>query len=116
MANIRLDKINSELKKAIAQVINNKFADKLTNAIISVTDAKTTLNLEFCDVYVSIFSPDKSKIEEIYVMIAQNLTEIRAEVTKKVKLRAMPRLNLHLDKSEEYSQHINNLLKDINNK
>lgn len=106
MANNRIDKINSELKKAIAKVINNKFTDKISNAIISVTDARTTLTLEFCDVYISIFSPDKAKKEEIYSLIAQNLTDVRSEVSKLVKLRAMPRLNLHIDNSEEYSQQI----------
>ena len=72
MANNRIDKINSELKKAIAKVINYKFADKISNAIISVTSAKTTLTLEFCDVYISIFSPDNSKKEEIIITHKSN--------------------------------------------
>ena len=116
MASNRLDKINSELKKAIAEVINSKFQDKIGNAIISVTEAKTTLNLEFCDVYISIFTTKNELIDEIYKQISKSLTEIRSEVAKLVRLRSMPRLNLHLDRSEEYSQHINELLNKINNK
>ena len=116
MANNRLEKINSELKRAIAKVINNKFADKFTNSLISVLEAKTTLNLEFCDVYVSIMTTSTQNQQEIFTALQKSLTEIRAEVTKLVKLRAMPRINLHLDRSEEYSQHINKLLKEINMK
>ena len=115
MANNRLDKINSELKRAIAKVINFKFDGKYKNSLISVTEAKTTLNLEFCDVYVSILSTDKELVEQIYLSLTQSLTEIRSEVARIVNLRSMPRLNLHLDKSQEYSQHINNLLKEIKN-
>ena len=115
MANNRIDKINSELKRAIAKVINSKFVDKFDNALISVTEAKTTLNLEFCDVYISILAVNEEKTQEILKQISQSLTEIRSEVAKIINLRAMPRLNLHIDRSEEYSQHINKLLKDIKN-
>lgn len=116
MANNRLDKINNELKKAISEVVNFKLKTEINNAIISVLEAKTTLNLEFCDVYVSILTPNKQQTDSVFQLLKQNLTYIRSEVSKIVKLRAMPRLNLHLDKSEEYSAHINKLINQINKK
>ena len=115
MANNRLDRINNELKKALSEVINYKLKDEFENSIISVIEAKTTLNLEFCDVYVSILAPNEEQVEVSFQNLKKNLTYIRTEVAKLVKLRAMPRLNLHLDKSEEYSAHINNLLNQIKN-
>ncbi len=114
MANNRLDKINSELKKALAEVINYKLKDEISNAIISVTEAKTTLNLEYCDVYISIYSPNKDNIEKIFNILKNNISFIRTETAKLIKLRQMPKLQLHLDTSEEYSAHINELLQKIN--
>ena len=113
MSNNRIDKINNELKKSIAEVINFKLKEEINNAIISVTEAKTTLNLEFCDVYVSIFSPNKEDEEKIFIMLQKSLTYIRTETAKLIKLRAMPKLRLHLDTSGEYSSHINELLEKI---
>ena len=115
MANNRLDKINNELKKTLAEVINFKLKDEIDNAIVSVLEAKTTLNLEFCDVYVSILAPNEEQINKVFQTLQKNLTYIRSEVAKLIKLRAMPRINLHLDKSEQYSAHINSLLTKIKN-
>ena len=113
MSNNRIDKINNELKKGIAEVINFKLKDEINNAIISVIEAKTTLNLEYCDVYVSIFSPNKEDEQKIFTLLQRNLTYIRSETSKLVKLRAMPKIQLHLDTSAEYSAHINQLIEQI---
>ena len=46
-------------------------------------------------------------------MLQKSLTYIRTETAKLIKLRAMPKLRLHLDTSGEYSSHINELLEKI---
>lgn len=111
MKNVRLERINSELKKAIAYIIDTELRDPQIDAMVSVSNVDITLNLEFARVYIT--SIGNTKPEEVLNRIKGAAGFIRGQVSKKVKLRITPRLDFHLDTSEEYYNKIDNILKNI---
>ena len=111
MKNVRLERINSELKKVIAYIIDNELRDPQIDAMISVSSVDITPNLEFARVYIS--SIGTTKPEEVLNRIKGAAGFIRGQVSKCIKLRITPRLDFHLDTSEEYYNKIDNILKNI---
>ncbi len=111
MKNIRLERINSELQKAISFIIDNKIRDPQIDAIISVSRVDTTPNLEYARVYITSFG--KTDKNEVLAQIKGAGGFIRGELSKRVKLRITPRLEFIYDDSEEYANKIENILKNI---
>ena len=111
MKNIRLERINSEIQKAISYILDNELRDPQINGLISVCSVQTTPDLAYSYVYIScIGAKDK---EEVLNRIKGAGGFIRGELSKRVKLRITPRLEFRLDNSEEYADKINNILKTI---
>ncbi len=111
MKNVRLERINSEMQKVIAYIIDNELRDPQLDAIISVSGVDVTPNLAYARVYITSIGNTPS--EEVLARIKGAAGFIRGELSKRVKLRITPRLEFKLDTSEEYSSKIEGILKDI---
>ncbi len=111
MKNVRLERINSELEKAISHIIDNDLRDPQIDAIISVTQVQITPDLANAKVYLT--SIGKTPTAEVVARIKGAGGFIRGKLAKMVKLRITPRLDFYEDTSEEYSNKIENILKNI---
>ncbi len=111
MKNIRLERINSEIKKAIAYIIDHELRDPQIDTIVSVSSVKTTPDLAHAYVYITSLGNTDKQI--ILSRIKGAASFIRGELSKRVKLRITPYLEFRLDDSEEYAQKIDSILKTI---
>ena len=111
MKQVRTERINSEIQKALANIIDNDLRDPQIDAIISVCSVSTTPDMSVAYVYIS--SIGKTEKHEVLARIKGAAGFIRGQLSKKVKLRITPRLEFRLDESEEYAQKINGILKTI---
>ncbi len=109
---MRILKINSEIEKAISEILTYEMKNPAITGIISVTKADTTNDLEYCKVYVSIFTPNGDK-EEVFNQIKHSAGFIRRELCKKVDLRKVPYLTFYLDDSYSYGEKIEDKLEEI---
>lgn len=107
----RMLKINSEIQKAISEIITYELKNPHIFGIISVTKVDTTNDLDTCKVYVSILS-DKNQ-DEIFAQIQHSAGFIRKTLASKVLLRKIPYLTFILDKTNEYGQNIEQILTKI---
>ena len=113
MAKFRMERINSELQKAIADIIANKLRNpELENIIISVTDVDTAADLSYAKVLVSVLGTGNAK--DIVLAVLNNAKAfIRKELMHMVRLRTMPALDFRLDESYEKGQKIIKLIDTI---
>lgn len=111
MKSVRVERINSEIQKAISHIIDNEVRDPQIDAIISVCSVDTTPDLSYCRVYIT--SIGTTPIDEVVARIKGAAGFIRGRLSKMVKLRITPRLEFIKDTSLEYSSKIDNILKDI---
>lgn len=107
----RMNKIDEELKKEISNIISMELKNPHLTGLISVTKVKTTPDLRFARVYVSMIN-EQSKKQNLSIL-KQSSGYIRSMVAKKVNLRITPELIFEFDDSLEYGSRIDEILKDI---
>ena len=106
----RQEKVSRLIQKELADIF---LREKLifANAMITVTVVRTSPDLSFCKVYLSIFAPGKDSAEFIDAIQAQK-KNLRYALGKKIKnqLKQVPELAFFLDDSLDYIDNIDQLL------
>ena len=111
MKSVRIERINSEIQKAISHIISNDVRDPQIDAIISVSSVETTPDLSYCRVFIT--SIGKTPSDEVLARIKGAAGFIRGKLSKMIKLRITPRLEFLKDESVEYASNIEGILKNI---
>ncbi len=106
----KMDRINSEIQKVLAGILNNDINDPRVHGIISVVKVDTTQDQSFSTVWVSIYADDK---QEVFDAIKKAGGYIRKLLASKVLMRNTPKLIFVLDNGIEYSEKINKILSTI---
>lgn len=109
----RIDRLNSEMRKAIADIIDNKIKNPQKTEMVGVTSVEVAKDLKTAKVYLSIYgNPDK--IESTFAAIVRSAGFVKKELASIFRdLRCVPTLEFRLDKSMEYSAKIETILEDI---
>ena len=107
----RLDRVNEELRKEISHVITFDLKDPHLNGLISVTKVKTTPDLRYARVYISIIN-EKNKKESLRIL-KKSSGYIRTEIAKKLNMRYTPELVFEFDEAIEYGAKIDELIKKV---
>jgi len=110
----RLQRINSEIKKALADILSNEIRDPRLYGLISVTDVNTTNDLSHCYISVSIYEDDPQKCEISFNTLRHSAGFIRKLLSSRVEMRIVPLLHFKLDKSYEIDQKMSKLIDSIN--
>lgn len=108
----RILRINSEIEKTINEILAYEIKNPKITGIITVTKCETTMDLDICKVYVSIFSPDDSQV--IFDEIKHSAGFIRQELCRRMLLRKVPYLEFYMDNSQEYNDRIEKAIDQIN--
>ncbi len=111
MKSVRIERINSEIQKAISYILDNDIRDPQIDAIISVSSVETTPDLSYCRVFIT--SIGNTPTDEVVARIKGAAGFIRGKLSKMIKLRITPRLEFIKDESVEYASNIENILKNI---
>ena len=95
-----MNRVDEELKKAISQIISQELHDPKLTGLISVTSVKTTPDLRYARVFVSMIGCKSQK--ENLAILKKSSGYIRSLVAKEVNLRITPELVFEFDESIEY--------------
>lgn len=109
--NTRILKVNSEIQKAVSEIISYEMQNPLISGIVSITKVDTTPDLDYCRIYVSIFSEDK---QGVFDQIKHSAGFIRKTLASKINLRKVPFLSFYLDSTYEDGARIDEALEKIN--
>lgn len=107
----RMNKIDEEIKKEVSSIISTELKNPHLTGLISVSKVKTTPDLRFAKIYVTMIN-EKSKKENLSIL-KQSSGYIRSAIAKKINLRYTPELVFEFDESLEYGSRIDEILKDI---
>ncbi len=109
----RSERLNAELKREISEIISRKIKNPLITAMISVTDVDCAPDLSYARVFVSVFSTDEEKKNSSFAAIRSDAKKIRYELSKSMRIRTVPELEIILDRSIEYGDKMDKLLLKI---
>ena len=109
----RTDRLNSEFKKEIYEIIARRLNDPEITEMVSVMRVDVSRDLSYAKVFVSVFSTDKEKSKKTFDAICKNAKRIRYELGGSMRIRTVPELSFVLDGSMEYSDKMNKLFAEI---
>ena len=109
----RTDRLNSEFKKEIYEIIARRLNDPDITEMVSVLKVDVSRDLSTAKVFVSVFSKDKINRDKTFGAIKANAKRIRFELGGAMRIRTVPELTFILDDSMEYSDKINKIFAEI---
>ena len=110
----RSDKVGDLLKKEISLIISSEIKDpRLQN--INITTVKVSDDIGIATVFYTIIGESIQKTQSnIDSKILEKLSGmIRSNLSKKIKIRRIPKIKFRFDESIEYSENIEKLLKNL---
>lgn len=106
----RSQRVSDLLRKEIADIVIYRLKDPRIG-FITVTGVDVTDDIKMARVYVSVFQ-DKEKKNTLEILnSAKNF--IRAELSKRLRMKFIPSIEFRLDTSIEYGSKIEKLLREI---
>jgi ribosome-binding factor A len=110
MNSVKLERINSAIKRELSYVIANEVKDRSID-FVTVTAVRTTNDLSYCKVYVTVF---KDELREDALKALKNAKGfIRKALAGRVDIRHIPELEFVYDESLEYGKRIEDKIKEI---
>ena len=111
MPNVRMSRIDAEIQKAVAKIINDKLEHpSVKGSLVTVLHVRTTPDLLQSTLSISAYGGDSKAIVEA---LNASKSFIRHELGKVMRLRTIPELRFVQDTSFDYAQHIEDLFDSI---
>lgn len=108
----RQQKVGSQIKTDISDILIKEAADFVRGAMVSVTVVRMSPDFSLAKVYVSVFPFDKS--DEILKNLKTNAWAVRKALGTRMRhqIKHIPEVAFFLDDSLEYVENIMNKLKE----
>ena len=112
MASNRINRINEEIQKALAELRRSVKDPRVSGTMISITRVETTPDLRYTKVYVSFLQADRAQGALKGLESAGGY--LRRELGATLKLRHTPSLQWALDDSITYGAKMLKLINSLN--
>ena len=107
----RMARVDEELKRELSNIINYEVKNSNVTGMISVTRVKTSPDLKYARVSVSIINSKNVKQTLAGLKAASGF--IRSRIAEKMNLRVTPELVFELDESLVYGEKIDRILEQV---
>lgn len=106
--------MNSEMRRVLSQILA-RLKDPRIGASVGVSDVNVAKDLKTAKVRVTFYgNQTEEQTQETYTALCHSAGFIRKELAKEFRdIRTIPELTFIVDKSLEYSAHIDKLLEEI---
>jgi ribosome-binding factor A len=108
----RTDRIASEMKRVVSDIIRTELKDPRIPVVTSVTRLKLAKDLKFAKIYVSFFGNEAEKKGAMQALKA-SAGLIRYQIGQKMTIRALPELTFALDESIEYGSYMTERISQV---
>ncbi len=105
----RIPKLNSLLQQLVGEAILPYV--KTQNGLTTVSQVQVSGDIKWAKVWISIVAGDDDKIFKI---LNDNIYDIQGVINNQLGMKVTPRIQFFLDTSPRYAQHINELIKKVN--
>lgn len=111
MAQLRVEKVQELMKQEAGKIILYDLKDPRIG-FVTVTSVEMTGDLRSAKIYVSLMGSD-DQLKNTWDGLQSALGFMRRELGQRIRLHFTPEISFELDKSLEYSGHIQNLINRI---
>ena len=106
----RTDRISAQLRRELGTLVHAAVREHGLSSV-SVSDVEVTRDMAHAKVFVTALLPERSA--ETVKALKVLAPEIRRELARAVRMRHVPELHFHYDESVDRGEHIDNLLRDL---
>ena len=111
MASNRINRINEEIQKSLADSLRSVKDPRVADALISITRVETTPDLRYTKVYVSVLQEEKASDAMKGLKSAAGF--LRRQLGSDVRLRCVPEIVWALDDSITYGAKLLSLINSL---
>ena len=108
----RLDRINEEVKKTLAEIVR-ELKDPRISPMTTIVMAEVTNDYKHAKIKVSVYDKEEEARTETVKALNYAKGFIARELGRRMDIRRLPDLNFILDNSIEYSVHISSVLEEL---
>ena len=108
----RTDRVNGLLRQEISNLLSRELNDPRLSGVVSITQVKTSSDLRYATVYVSVMGKREEK-DMALEGISSATGFMRRELRGRVSLRYIPELKFILDESLDNADRIFGLMDSI---
>ncbi|GBF23327.1 ribosome-binding factor A [Candidatus Gastranaerophilus sp. (ex Termes propinquus)] len=109
---LRNERVRKTLMKEISDIILREIKDPNLSGVVSITDVEVSSDNSSARVYFSVFGDENAK-KATAKALENNVSKIRHEVGKRIRLRHTPALHFVEDNSLERGAKVTELLNKI---
>ncbi len=106
----RSERVAEEIRHEVSLMLAGELKDPRLSAPVSVTEVRLTPDFRTVRVYVQIEADDPERSEALDGLRSAS-GYIRHELVERLQLRRAPEVLFQIDESEQYGQHIDELLR-----
>ncbi|MBQ8762101.1 MAG: 30S ribosome-binding factor RbfA [Clostridia bacterium] len=114
MAGNRIERVNAQIQRILANTIANDINDPRLKGFVSVTNVDTSNDLSHCKVYLSIFGTDEKTKQESFYILKNSVPFLRKTLARSLDIRITPELHLFLDNGMQESEKMEKLIQSLN--
>ena len=108
----RIERINFTIRKELGTLLSENINDPRFSMMTSITNVDTSPDLSNAKIYVSIFGDENERISSMEALYSAS-NRLRILLSKKIKIRKIPKLNFFLDNDLNYSSEMNDLIDNV---
>ena len=108
----RIERINFTIRKELGTLLTENINDPRFSIMTSITNVDTSPDLSNAKIYVSIFGEESERISSMEALYSAS-NRLRILLSKKIKIRKIPKLNFFLDNNLNYSSEMNELIDNV---
>lgn len=112
MSELRLERINEEMRKAIGEVMQREVKDPRLNRLCSVTRVRMTSDFEHAKVFVSFFGGGDEALRAMSAL-KQAGGYISRRASRRIRLRRTPKLDFIQDDSIAYGVYMSAKIDEV---
>ena len=109
----RTDRVGQQIREILGQ-ITLKHIDLSHLGFITFTGVNVSPDLRNAKIFYSVLNPKYSK-DELQAAMNDLRKAFRKYIGPELKIKNIPKLKFYFDESQEYSEKIDKLLKDLKN-
>lgn len=113
MSSIKIRRLNHNIQEVISMILMTEVKDEEIK-FVTITGVETTNDLSFSKVYYTVL--DQTKKEKTQDALEKASPFIRTKLAEKIEIRHTPELKFIYDTSIAYGEHIDKIIKEINEK
>ena len=110
--NHRHERVGEEIAHEINAMLAGELKDPRLEGSVVVSEVRVQPDMKHARVFISVRGTDKEQIDAVKAL-DHAVGFIRSELIERLQLRRLPELHFALDQSQEYSERIEQLLKEV---